>query len=282
MNIAVAKENIYVLKNQYSTEQAQELAWGKKTNAFDTFSKVASFLSRPKDDDFEIVYSEHRYEPFWHVVAKAKYVYDRSASYQVPTTSPVVTRVTLHQTDYETTNGHLLIPVIEHCVQNEKEEVFINGLTGTPEKSLADYLISPKAVVADKIEKLTTKGSIIVPPQIKISGIMRDALAKMIKGIQADTILEEEVSVDTIDLYYHPIFAYKIRWNSKNKEGLIEVDGVTGIVGSGRNTFAQYLGKSLDQDFLFDIGADAADMILPGGSIAVKAARKYIDNKKKK
>jgi hypothetical protein len=37
----------------------------------------------------------------------------------------------------------------------------------------------------------------------------------------------------------------------------------------------------LDQNFLFDIGADAAGMILPGGSIAVKIAKKYIDQKQK-
>ncbi len=222
-----------------------------------------------------------RYEPFWHVVAKAKYVYDRTSSYQVATSSPVVTKVTLHKVDYEVTSGHIHIPVMEHCTQIEREEVFVNGLTGSSDKALASYVSSPSTNVADKIEKLTTAGSIIVPPQIKISGIMRDALAKMIKGIQADTILEEEVSVDTIDLYYHPIYAYKIKWNSKNKEGLIEVDGVTGKVGSGRKTFAEYLGKSLDQDFLFDIGADAAGMIVPGGSIAVKAARKYISNQKK-
>jgi hypothetical protein len=60
MNISVAKERILVLKNQLSQDDAKTISFEKKTSAFDTFSKVASFLSRPKDDDFELIYSEHR------------------------------------------------------------------------------------------------------------------------------------------------------------------------------------------------------------------------------
>ena len=52
------------------------------------------------------------------------------------------------------------------------------------------------------------------------------------------------------------------------------------IVGSVVESTAK-LGKALDPDFLFDIGADAAGVLIPGGSIAVKVARKYIASKKK-
>ena len=78
MEIKVANQRILVLKSEITAEDAEKRAWEKKTTAFDAFSKVASFLSRPKDDDFELTYKEHRYQPFWHVVAKAHYVYDRS------------------------------------------------------------------------------------------------------------------------------------------------------------------------------------------------------------
>jgi hypothetical protein len=40
------------------------------------------------------------------------------------------------------------------------------------------------------------------------------------------------------------------------------------------------MGKVLDTGFLFDLGADAAGMLIPGGSIAVKVAKKYFDSKK--
>jgi hypothetical protein len=61
---------------------------------------------------------------------------------------------------------------------------------------------------------------------------------------------------------------------------LIEVDGLTGDVTAGNRTFNEYLGKVLDLNFLFDLGADAAGLLIPGGSIAVKVAKKYIDTKK--
>lgn len=276
MNISIAKERILVLKDSLSDDEAKQLSFDKKTSAFDAISKVASFLSRPKDDDFELIYSEHRYAPFWHVVAKAKYVYDRSANYQVPVSNSVVKSVTIQGNDYDSQNDHLHIPVLEHCVQEEVEEVLVDGITGSRDVSLTQYLSAPSDVVSSTIEKIVPKNSILVPPQIKVSGVMRDALSKMIKGIQADKILEEEVSVATIDLYYHPVYAYKYRWISKGKEGLLEIDSVTGRISSGSKVFAQYLGKTLDPDFLFDIGADAAGMFIPGGSIAVKAAKQYL------
>lgn len=280
MDIRVADQRILLFADQVSAEDAKQLSWEKKTSAFDALSKMTSFLSRPKDDDFELLYSEHRYQPFWHVIAKAKYVYDRTAQYQIAPNGNEVQSVTLEKTDYVVTNGHIHISVMEHCSQDEQDEVYVDGVTGKNNPELASYLsLSPK-VATEKLEKLITKGSIVVPPQARVSAIMRDALSKMIKGIQADKILEEQVEVQCVDLYYHPVYAFQYKWKSKNKVAIVEIDGVTGAVGSGNRTFNEYLGKVLDKDFLFDLGADAAGMLIPGGNIAVKVAKRYIDKKK--
>lgn len=252
----------------------------KKTSAFDAFSKVASFLSRPKDDDFELTYSEHRYQPFWHVMATARYVYDRDATYQVGVGGKEVRSVTLLENKFEETNGHIHVPVIEHCVQDEKDEVFVDGVSGKNIAALSEYIKKSATEVAGKIEKIIPKDSILVPPTTRVSALMRDSLSKMIKGIQADKILEEHVEVSAIELYYRPVYAFQFAWKSKKKDGIIEIDAVTGAITSGDRIFREYLGKVLDQDFLFDIGADAAGMLIPGGSIAVKAARKYMGSKK--
>lgn len=281
MEIKVAKERILVLKNDIKENDAHTRAWDKKTTAFDAFSKVTSFLTRPKDDDFALTYQEHRYQPFWHVVAKAHYVYDRSATYQVHVGSKEVHGVTFQKTTFEETNGHIHIPVVEHCIQDELDDVCIDGVTGAHDAALKQYLSRPVEVVTGVIEKLVPKGAIIVPPTTRVSGLMREALAKMIKGIQADTILEESVEVPAVDLYYRPVYAFQYHWKSKNKDAIVEVDGVTGTVASGNRVFKEFLGKALDPDFLFDIGADAAGVFIPGGSIAVKVARKYIGSKKK-
>jgi hypothetical protein len=281
MDIHVADQRILLFSDEITPKEAEEIAWNKKVSVFDTVSKVVSFLSRPKDEDFELIYQEHRYQPFWHVVAKSKYVYDRTADYQVPANGPEVKSITLEQKDYQTQNGHLHLSVMEHCLSEEQEEVLIDGVTGNYEPELTRYLSLTPEDASGKLEKLVSKKSILVPPQIRVSAIMRQTLAKMIKGIQADKILEENVEVTCVDLYYHPVYAFQYRWISKNKEAIVEVDGLTGEIKSGLRVFSEYLGRVLDQNFLFDLGADAAGILIPGGNIAVKVAKHYLDIKKK-
>jgi hypothetical protein len=135
--------------------------------------------------------------------------------------------------------------------------------------------------VAGQLKDEVDDDAILIPPQARISAIMRDSLSKMITGIQADTILQEDVEVSCVDLYYRPIYAFKYAWASKQKEAIIEVDGLTGEFRAGTRVFTEYFGKVLDQAFLFDIGADAVGMFVPGGGIAIKAAKKYIDARTK-
>ncbi len=281
MEIHVANQRILLLSDLITPEEAEKKAWDKKIGVFDTVSQVVSFLSRPKDNDFELLYKEHRYQPFWHVAAKSRYVYDRTSSYQVPASGPEVKSLTFDKRDYEITNGHFHIDVAEHCLSEAQEEILVDGVTGNSSPESERYLSLASKVVKGKLEKLVPAKSILVPPQARVSAIMRQSLSKMIQGIQADKILEESVEVTSVDLYYHPIYAFQYRWVSKNKEAIIEVDGVTGEIKSGARVFSEYLGRVLDQNFLFDLGADAAGMFIPGGSIAVKVAKHYLDTKKK-
>lgn len=279
MELTVADQRILVFADQLTKQEAEEKAWNKKIDSFGALNKLGSFLSKPKDEDFELIYQEHRMEPFWHVVARAHYVYDRNTEYQVKTAGPEVNSVTTFKTDFAVSNGHIHIPVLEHCSQEEMDEVLVNAINGRNEPELKRYLsLSPKQV--KNIEKIASKQTIVIPPSTRISAIMRDSLAKMIKGIQADAILEESVKVECVDLYYHPVYAFKYRWKTKDKESIVEVDGLTGEARTGDRVFSEYLGKMLDQNFLFDLGADAAGMLIPGGSIAVKITKKYLDTKK--
>lgn len=280
MEIKVADQRILLFPPQVSESDAKQKSWDKKTSAFDTFSKVASFITRPKDEDFELMYSESRFEPFWHVVAHATYVYDRSATYQVGVTGTEVQSVTLYNQKHSVTNNHIHTTVTEHCKQELADEVFINGVTGENTPEYAKYLSLSPTVVSGELAKAAPEGSIFVPPQTRVSAIMRDSLSKMIKGIQADTIHEETVEVTCVDLYYRPVYAFQYLWKSKNKQGILEIDGLTGSIASGNRIFREYLGKVLDRNFLFEVGADAAGLLVPGGTIAVKVAKQYIDSKK--
>lgn len=282
MQINVANQRILLISDVINHDEAQEKAWAKKTTAFDAVSQVTNFFSKPKDDDFKLIYFEHRYQSFWHVAAKSKYIYDRTADYQVPASSPEVKTLTLHDKDYDIVNGHYHLSILEHCTSDQQLEILVDGISGKTMPELRKYLNLPSTVVMGELDKMVAKDSILVPPQTRVSALMRDTLSKMIVGIQADKILEENVEVTCMDLYYHPVFAFQYHWVSKNKKAIVEVDGLTGEVKSGTRVFSEYLGKVLDQNFLFDVGADAAGMFIPGGSIAVKVAKKYLDSKKKK
>jgi hypothetical protein len=281
MKTAIAPERVLVLKDQLTFEEAKEKAWKKKMDAFGTVSKMTSFLSRPKDGDFNLVYSEHRYQPFWHVVGDSKYVYDRKTQYQWPVSGTEVKKITIEGKDYEVINKTISLEATDHCVQEDHEEVFVDGLNGEKTASLKDYLEYAASVVdKDNLTSFTQDEIIMVPPKARVSGIVREVLAKAIKVIQADQIFEEEVELKNVDLYYRPVYAFQYKWIPKEKEAIVEIDGLTGNVSFGHNLFKEYLGKALDKNFLFDIGADAAGMFIPGGSIAVKMAKKYMESKK--
>lgn len=277
MEISIADQRILLFQPQLTPEDAEKKSWEKKVTVFDTLLKVGSFLSRPKDDDFEILYKEQRYQPFWHVNARAKYVYDRNNDYQVSASGPEVKAINFQNSEYESVSGHFHFSVVEHCIQEESDEVFVDGVTGKNCPELKKYLtLSPKQIT-DDIESFMSGGAIFVPPQSRVSGIMRESLSKMIKGIQADKIIEETVEVPCVDLYYHPIYDFQYRWKSKDKEAIVEIDGLTTEIRSGNRVFKEYLGKVLDRNFLFDLGIDAAGLLIPGGGIAVKVAKKVFD-----
>ena len=280
MEIILCEQKAFIIPDQITAQAELLKAREKKISAFDAMSKVGSFLSHPKDEDFELLYCEHRYEPFWHIKARSNYTYDRDVSYLVKTTGPEVKSVSYFSKKYEPVKNNITLCVTEHCNQQEELESFVDAVTGKTRAELKNYFIFTPKQVSGKIQKMVDKNSILVPPQVRVSSIIRDMLSRMIKGIQADKILDETIEVLNADLYLHPFYAYSFQWKSKNKEAIIEIDALTGAIKSGTRVFKEYLGKVFDQDFLFDLGADTAGLIFPGGSIVVKAAKKYMDIRK--
>jgi len=282
MEITVADERVLILIDQVTAAEAEDIAIKNKQNAFGSLNKLTSFFNNPKDEEFTLTYSEHRYEPFWHVTGTAKYVYDRTVKHHWPASGPEVMSLSLTDIDYAVTDGKVTVSVLEHCRQEEQVELFVDGLSGNKGSHLKDYLkfSSTKAERAD-LEKLSEK-HIVLPPQVRASALVRETASKMVHSIEADKIFEEGIEFDHVDLYYRPVFAYRFAWASKQKEAVVEVDALTKQVGYSQKSFQEYVGKVLDYDFLFDVGGDAVGMFVPGGSIAVKFAKKIIDTRHKK
>jgi hypothetical protein len=275
MQITVADERVLLLEQRISMEQAEGRAWSKKGDAFGAITKVTRLLQQPKDAEFEVTYKEHRYQPFWHVVCNAHYVYDRTSKYSVPISGPEVQSVTIEGMEYKADGGSIMLTGVDHCTEEEHQELLVEGITSDKLPALSKYLGFPSATVpAEDLDSFAPEGTIVVPPQARSSAIVREVLAGMIKSVQADHIVEETVEVQQVDLYYRPVYAFQYRWLSKEKEAIMECDALTGELHTGGRTFQQYMGKVLDAEFLFDVGVDAVDLLLPGGGIAIKVARK--------
>ena len=278
MQISVADERVLLFEEQIPMEQAEGRAWSKKSDAFGTITKMTKFLQQPKDDEFELTYKEHRYQPFWHVVCTALHVYERTSEYSLDTSGAEVESVSVEGTEYKAESGSITLTGLDHCREEAHQEVFVEGITGEKVPELADYLEFPAAAIsAEALESFAPAGTVVVPPQARASAIVREVLAGMIKSVQADRILEEQVNVERVDLYYRPVYAFEYRWLPKEKEGIMECDALTGKLGVGSSTFQRYLGKVLDAEFLFDVGVDAVDLLVPGGGIAIKVAKKGFD-----
>jgi hypothetical protein len=97
---------------------------------------------------------------------------------------------------------------------------------------------------------------------------------------KAHVIHEERVDVEAVELYFRPISALEYEWSAKGKRSVIEFDGLTGEINGGGRKLSSQLRGMLKRDLIFDITADAAGMLVPGGSIAVKLVKAAIDRKK--
>lgn len=279
MEIAVADERAYWIKETLTLEQAQGRAWAKKADAFGT---IAKFLQRPKDAEIELTYSEKRYEPFWHVVCHARYVYDRERKYTMDVEGTEVKALTIHGEKYEVQKEpkpHIALPAIEHCAEEYSHEVFVDAISGD-KQDWASYLKYDSTLIED-IDHFAPEEAIVVPPEVRASFVVRETLGNLMKVVQADTVHEELVEVETVDLYYRPLYAFEYLWQPKDKRAVIEFDGLTGEIRTGGKAIRQQVGKVLTKELLFDIGVDTVDLFVPGGGIAIKLVRAIAARRKK-
>ena len=278
MDIQLGTERIFVLRERDPGEKLRQQAMDQRTHAFG--SGIGSLLQRPKPEDIELVGSQRRLEPFWHVAGKAVYEYERSRPYPVVASGPEVRDVTIAGTAYPVGGGgpgpgSFTLPAVEHCREELAHVLDADARTGARVADAAAVLSGPRDEVSDPAT-LSADETIVVPPEQRASFVVRQLLAEMLKPVQADRMLEESLTLETIDLCYRPIWAFEFLWRPKDKRGVVEIDAATGAVTAGGSILPQ-IGKVITRDALFDIGADTIGLLIPGGSIAVKVARAALD-----
>ncbi|MEO8632588.1 MAG: hypothetical protein ABI466_04460 [Chloroflexota bacterium] len=281
MDIALADQHIFILDDRLTPDDARQRAMDKRAGAFG--SGLGNLLQRPKADDIELVNSQRRLEPFWHVGGRALYVYERAREYTVPASGAEVREVRVRGEAYPVRaaagRSAFVLPTIEHCRDEFQEELYVDGVSGAPVTDASSILSGAKQEVTD-LAKAAENNTIVVPPTQHASSLVRQLLASMLKPVQADTVAEESMTLDHIDLYYRPWWAFEFHWKPKDKRGVVEIDAVTGLIRPGQALMAK-VQRIVTRDTLFDIGADTVGLLVPGGGIAVKVARLAIDRNQK-
>ena len=279
MNVELAEERVLVLPEQFGEEIAETRAWVKRLDAFGTMAKVSGLLNRPKDQEFELVYRERRLQPFWRLEATAISAYERSREYVIKV-APGVTTVQIAGDDRPTPNGAFTLTGLESCREEQHRSFLFDGLTKALEPDLAGYLTTEAAPSnPDELVAIAAAGTIVVPPQVKSSVIVRETVAGMMGRIDADRVLEESVRISAVDLVYRPVYAF--RYRRAGKEAVVEVDAMTGVARAGGATFERYLGKVLDPAFLFDVTVETANIFLPGATLVKVLVNKGLEMRKR-
>jgi hypothetical protein len=169
------------------------------------------------------------------------------------------------------------LPIREHCREEFSLEHYTDGVNGNIVPDGGNVASGPNTEVFDPAT-LTADGTLLVPPEHRASFVIRKLIAEMMKPVQADAVSEEALALERTDLYYRPIYAFEFAWTTKGKTGVVEIDAVTGQIRQAHSLMPALKGM-VTRDALFDLGADAAGMLIPGGSIAVKVAKVALDKR---
>jgi hypothetical protein len=268
VELEVVDQRIYALDDRLTPEGAKAKAEDSKTKAF---GLVSGFLMGARKGDIELTYVERRYEPFWHILCTTHIEYNRARDYEIPL-DVVVREVVVDGRSYDASGGRLRLRGVENCSEDIRKEVYMDAVSGHP-GSFQRYVESGKREIKET-EELMSGDDVVVPAKVKASYITRSLIAEMLKPVKADDVTEERIRVEKLHLYFRPVYAFEYRWPAKDKTASYEVDAVTLGGSSGGKPIRQKMRELISEPDLFDIGADAVGMIVPGGSLALKIAKK--------
>lgn len=268
MDINVGDQKIFALDDPLGMEGAGKKAEELKGQAFGTLDKLL-FLSR--NDETHLRYIEKRYEPFWHLHYSTHIEYERQQRYAFEV-GPVVQTVVIDGREYRPRSGKCTLQGLERCVEDLSAAAFVDAVTGE-HRTFARHVAASRTGISGT-EELESGDAIVVPPRVKASSLTRTIIAGMLRPVTADHIAVEKILIDTLHLYFRPVYAFEYFWPSKQKTATLELDAVTLEFRHGGVTLKQKMREVFSEHDLFDLGADVVDLIVPGGGIAVKLARK--------
>src|SRR5512136_2428006 len=228
MDLRLPTPHAFIVNSTLLRDAAQQQAVVKRINF--VAGGLSGLFSRPKPEEVDLAYAEFRYEAFWHVVVTVRSIFERSKTYAVPVAGAEVRKVTVLGQEFEVVTpqpqqpkqsspagllqqigqqiglaGNVTrmfsVPGIEYCVDENRQERFLDTAAGQAVQNGADYVRKDKTELTD-LAVLSADGAVVTVPQMTASRVLRTLLATMVNPIQADKVLEESTTVETCDLYF--------------------------------------------------------------------------------
>ncbi|ASR42583.1 hypothetical protein BEN78_03440 [Xanthomonas citri pv. mangiferaeindicae] len=261
---------LYVFDEVYSFRAAQEQAEKKKLGAFGALAKWNP-LNRPKPETVLLSRQEMRLEPFWHVVAQRTVEYACRVDYPVPVHNPHAKSVQIGAQSYEVARhggkGRIDVPVVEQCYRRVDYADYVDGL-GREIKAatLAAYVDRYKHAELEALDRPEA-----VQPRVPMASAIQIAKAKLAaEAINAHEIHEDQDRFEKLHLFFRPVFAFEYVWSNADRRGVIEVDGLTGEVVEAGQWFKDKVNRLVTRETMFELGAEVAGALVPGGGVVVK------------
>lgn len=257
-------EKICVFDDVYNDVSARAQAEHEKVGAFGMLARM-KLWDRPKEVDITLANTEKRFEPFWMAKANRRTLYTRRTTYQVKIEHPHVTSVELlGQKLVVDARRELQLAATEDCASVTALAHYMDALGhDTPEKTLVDY--AGRHAFHEIIDRNEPH---FVAPTVTAASVLQQVKSRLSAPIEADAISSDEVNIESLTLFYRPVHAFQFAW--RDKSGVIEIDGLSGRVNKEGSMLGGAVRSLGSRDNLFDLGADFAGMVVPGGTIVVK------------
>lgn len=238
----IQEPRCFMLEPVINASQAHTQAGEHKSKAFG-FDIRRAFRGRPKDIETKLVH--RRLVPFWHVRCRSHFNLTRLRDYTIAALDPDAVMITIQGTDRSgnqteaiyrvdqsgRSGGQVKLTGIEQCIKDRDVAEWIDSYTQNAEwsdkqkaarqKQLQESALQHPSLVSDLEEfahSLILEGerlfdddleTIVVPPLETADDVIRRMLSKVTVPIEAATIYEWLFEVQTIDLYFRPIFVFE-------------------------------------------------------------------------
>jgi hypothetical protein len=268
-------EKVFVFEQVYPLSAATEQANQKKLNAFGTLAKLNPFKPRPRDETVLLSKYVLRYEPFWHVATRRSVDYSRELTYVVEVGNTHAKTVLINGVEHAVTEQAkkrvVNLQALEYSHRDIVYEDYLDGLLRDAKPgALARYINKYPAQ-----ERAVLELPEAIVPQLRLPMLLQKIGQTLsAEEINAHEFQDDVITLDTLHLYYRPVFAFEFSWTTEDKAGVIEVNGLTGEVIESGQWFKDTLQAITTREMLFEMGSELAGALVPGGGVAVKVIEK--------